>query len=637
LITKKDVFAKRREGAIDEAYQMALQLIGTPKVSDWDFKALAWCLIDLVKRDVEAENRQNLAHYRQQLEAIKIDPKYAVLLNSTRNALLLCNPQGKLINDAKTLSKLGQHADAANIYRKVWSSGTADVETQNSLGWELYRHAKQLMALDNIDLGAVKRNLNDYFKLDVEKPSLLHTCVLQIASKLAGGEGFNMLAFSRLWNLDCLRREDFDRYHGEDGKAYPSLAEKVIQQAGKDAVGSGKAQDLNYILPHIDSAIEKFSDNVWLKHNKAKVLLALGKRDEALEFGIAVAKSKVHDYWAWELLGDIHVGIDAEAVLSCYCKALTCSSEDLYTCNLRLKLAQRMVEVNALAASKYEVARVIAYRDKLGQKIPRDALKISSDTWYAQTQANLSNMDYYVANASSAEALLFNALPWIDANVGEEFTVAAKDGRKARRMRKLFIQSSSLPFTVNISESKFTCANLAVGDGIRIKGEFDCNKRFQIYLIGNRASDKPWDVFIEKIGVVDRVNKDTNEIHFIVDHDINGVVRACELTDAFKEGDAIAVKLFTRTTSENRLVYCALHAAATAQVPSALIKKTFCEPVRVSDGMGFTSNNIFIPPPLVSANQVKDGQKLSGAAVASYNKKRASWGWKAISIEYGCP
>ena len=82
-----------------------------------------------------------------------------------------------------------------------------------------------------------------------------------------------MLKFSQLWDLKHLRDEDWQRRRAEDGKEYPSLVEKVIQQAGKDAAESADARDLNYILPHIDEAIERFPDNVWPKLDKAKVLL----------------------------------------------------------------------------------------------------------------------------------------------------------------------------------------------------------------------------------------------------------------------------------------------------------------------------------------------------------------------------
>jgi len=49
--------------------------------------------------------------------------------------------------------------------------------------------------------------------------------------------------------------------------------------------------------------------------------------------------------------------------------------------------------------------------------------------------------------------------------------------------------------------------------------------------------------------------------------------------------------------------------------------------------MGFTRNDIFISRPLVEKFQIIDDQEISGFAILNYNKKRSSWGWKAISIE----
>lgn len=636
MITNKEVTAKRKEGkagkegALNEAYQMALQLMSAPHVDEWDFKAFGWCLIDLIKRDVQAGNQQNLAHYRKQLEAIKVDPKDDVLLKGVRNALSQCNPQGHLIIRARALSKDGRHADSADLYRTVLATGEADIEIQTSLGWELYKLSKQLMALDNFNLSSVKRNLNDYLKLEVEKPSLLHTCVLQLATKLAGQDKVNILSFSKLWNLENLRPEDFERYHGDDGKESPSLAEKVIQQASKEAAALDNVQDLNYILPHIDKAIKQFPDNIWLKLNKAKVLLALGMYDDALTFGLEVTKSKVNDYWAWELLGDICAGTGSGTALSCYCKALLCPADDKFTGKVRLKLAQRMVGANEFAAAKNEVEKVLAEKEKEGQKIPQIVSGIISQSWYVETQASWSNMDYYKANTSVAESLLFSKMPWINANIGEKFTVLSREG-KQKQKRKIYVKMTSIPIEVIIPESRFAYSKLALGDGLRLKGEFDNNKRFQIYVVEHRTSDMLWDVFIDQIGVVDHVNKDKGVIHFIVNRGMDGVVVSSELADTFKEGDAIAVRLSSHTTEKGQ-AYRVLQAVATDQVPSTMVMKQFCEEIRVSDGMGFTESDIFIPPHLVNEYQIKDGQTISGAAVLNYNKKRSSWGWKAISI-----
>lgn len=62
--TSKDVFAKRKEGSIDEAYQLALAVDGfPPEVDEWDRKAMGWCLVDLIKRDAQAGHPENCKHF----------------------------------------------------------------------------------------------------------------------------------------------------------------------------------------------------------------------------------------------------------------------------------------------------------------------------------------------------------------------------------------------------------------------------------------------------------------------------------------------------------------------------------------------------------------------------------------------
>jgi tetratricopeptide (TPR) repeat protein len=628
VITSKEVFAKRKTGAIDEAYQMALQLMGAQDVDEWDRKAMGWCLVDLIKRDAQAGNRQNLEHYRCQLEDLQIASEDDVLHKGIRNALLLCSPNGQLIKQASALSKEGRHAEAVAEYREACTHGSLDRETQTNMGWDLYKHVKQLMAADHVSFGAIKRHLNDYLKLDVEKPSLLHACFLQLSAKLAGLDKLNMLKFSQLWDLKHLREEDFQRYRAEDGKEFPSLVERVIQQAGKEAAASEDAQDQNYILPYIDTAIERFPDNVWLKLDKAKVLLRLGRHDDALTFGMEVAKAKVNDYWAWELLGDIVAETDPGAALGCYCKALSCPAEDKFTGKVRLKLARSMMGANDLAAAKHEVERVLSQKEREGQRVPDAAAQIVLEQWFASTRANESNVDYYKVHAGAAESLLLSKLPWIAANVGDRFSIP---GMENKPKRKIFVKTSSDPLEANIPEWKFGHSDLSAGEGLRVKGEFDKKKRFRIYVSEIRRTQTRWDVFPERVGVVDRVNIERNVLHFIVDREVDGVIPLSHLSTPLREGCAIAVKLSRYQTKEGK-AYRVLHAEVTDEMPSPLVRKEFSEEVRLSNGMGFTPSEIFVPPPLIAESRIHDGQKVSGTAILNFNKKRQSWGWRAISL-----
>jgi hypothetical protein len=629
MISSKDVFAKRKEGAIDEAYQLALELMGAPNLDEWGRKAMGWCLVDLIKRESQAGSPQNLERYRLQLEGLQVATDDEVLQKGIRSALLLCSQNGHLIKQASVLSKEGKHAEAVGLYREARALDTLDAQVQTNLGWDLYRHANQLLRIDPVDFGAIRRNLHEYLKLSVEKPSLLHSCFLQLAAKLASLEKLNLLRFLPLWDLTHLREEDYKRDRAEDGKEYPSLAEKVIQQAGKVAAASGEAQDLNYILPYLDVAIERFPDNVWLKFDKAKVFLALGRHDDALAFGVVVAKAKTNDYWAWELLGDI-VGLNnPDAALGCYCKAMCCHTEDKFTGKVRLKLAEIMIIKDELPAAKHEVETVLRQKEREGLRIPEVAERIASQPWFALTPANESNNDYYRLHAGAAESLLLSKLPWIEANVGDRFVIPDMENRPKR---KIFVRTLSEPLEVSILEKKFEHKGLATGDGLRVKGELDDKKRFQIYAIEVRPTQARWDVFPTRIGVVDRVNTEKHILHFIVDRAINGVLPFAELPSQFKEGDAIAVKLSKRTTPKGT-TYRVLYAEATDVIPSLQVRKKFSEVVRLTDHMGFTDNDIFIPPPLVIESKVIDGQKISGIAILNFNKKHQSWGWKAIGLD----
>ncbi|WP_348683019.1 tetratricopeptide repeat protein [Acidovorax soli] len=629
MTTSKDVFAKRKEGAIDEAYQLALQLMASPEVDEWDRKALGWCLVDLIKRDAQAGHPENLEHYRRQLEGLQVAADDEVLQKGIRNALLLCSPNGQLIRQASTLSKEGRHAQAVTLYRQAGRLGPLDSQVQTNLGWDLYRHAKQLLDTEPVDFSAIRRNLHDYLKLDVEKPSLLHTCFLQQAAKLASQERLNLLKFLPLWGLQHLRAEDYQRHRAEDGKEYPSLAEKVIQQAGKEAAASGDAQDLNYILPYLDAAIERFPDNVWLKLDKAKGLLGLGRHDDALAFGMAVTKAKANEYWAWELLGDIVALTDPAAALGCYCKALCCPADDKFTGKVRLKLAQSMIETHDFPAAKLEVETVLRQKEREGQRVPEAAERIASQPWFASTLANASNADYYRAHAGAAETLLLSQLPWIEANLGDRFVIP---GMENKPKRKIFIKTQSDPLEASIPEWKLGHKAMAIGDGLQVKGEFNEKKRFQIYALEARPIQARWDIFPRRVGVVYQVNKERQVLHFIVDRTIDGVIPLAELPGPFKEGDAIAVKVSKRSTDKGTM-YRVLHAEATQERPAPQVRKEFKEAVRLSNGMGFTDSDIFIPPPLVVECQLLDGQKVAGTAILNFNKKHRSWGWKAIALD----
>jgi hypothetical protein len=288
-----------------------------------------------------------------------------------------------------------------------------------------------------------------------------------------------------------------------------------------------------------------------------------------------------------------------------------------------------MLESNDLSAAKLEVEIVARSKESEGHKIPEEVAEISKQPWFADTTAAPSNRGFYMSKLPAAEALLFGSLSWIDACVGEKY---AAPGKGDKPKRTIFLKSPSIPTETSIPESKLGRRKLAPGDAIRVKGEFDDNQRFKVFILEGREVESKWDVFPESIGVVDHVNREKGILHFIVDRKIDGVVPISKLSESLSEGDSIALRL-SSYTAKHGPAYRVHVAKASDQQPGSDIKKQFCEEVRVSNGMGFTGSDVFVAPHLVSKHRLEDGQRVSGTAVLNFNKKRGNWGWKAIHIE----
>ncbi|WP_052501643.1 DUF7017 domain-containing protein [Thiomicrospira microaerophila] len=623
------VFAKRKAGMLDEAYQIGLRLIQNPNRSDWDIKAFAWVLIDLIKREVEKNQWQNVSGLKSSLEALEIDESDEVLFKSRNYALWIANPNSQQITQARQLSKTGKHQEAIQIYENLLNNGESSLDVQTSLGWEYYRLASHFQKQEPPNVGAVKNFLSRYLKLNIEKPSMLHSSFLSIADKLAQDDKLDMSVFARMWDLKNFRAEDYERYETEDGKSLPSLVEKVVLHASKHAVNKQQLEELKYFEPYLRSSIEFYSENIWLKLNYARVLTALGRSKEAVKFGIEVVKNKPNDFWTWDLLGEIHHSISTELEFSCYCKALLCSKDLKYISKVKIKLAERLIRKSELEEAKHELEEIIQYKTQHGQKIPDKLAQFQNFPWYSSTKASLSNKELYLKYASSAEELLYHDLPWINGILGETFSLKNKPNQVKR---KLYIETGDIPKEITIPDTNLTFNDERVGMPVEIKGEYDANGRFQAYKIEYRESGEQWDIFQERVGVVDHVNHEKKLLHFLLNREIDGVIRFSDINDKFHEGDSISL-FITQFINKNGAQYKALQPKRTNESPPASILKSFYSDVRVKDSnLGFTDCGVFIPAHLVRQYDIEDGSFVEGVAILNFNKKRSEWGWKAIRI-----
>lgn len=626
MASSKEVFAKRKEGAWDEAYQLALELVASPGADDWDRKALAWCCIDLIKRESRAANPSGMDEYRRHLEQMDASGD-EILSKQIQFALSLCTAAGAEMAKARALSKSGKHFESAAIYRKLMSNGPASADIHNALSWELYRISKSFMVDTGNAAQKVKPLLQEYLRLKAERPSLIHSCMLQIASTLATDGKLDMAVFAGMWDLQHLRPEDFERFQGQDGKEYPSLTEKVLQQAAKAAAKSPNF-DWSTLLPHLQSAVDRYPDNRWLKLRFARALLAIGRVDDAFTFALQVVKLLQSEYWSWELLGDVEASRTPSRALDCYGKALSCAKEEKFITNLRIKFAN-LLAPSEPAHAKFEIGRAVRFCEAEGVKLPPGVADLCSQPWFLASEASPTNSQFYSSFAKRAETLLAADLEWIDGNVADLYPDPKKEGKFRRR---LIVGAKPDTFEISVPANMYGLKTAQQGSGIRLKGEPSATGRFQLYLLEPRQAEQEWDAVPEHIGVVDHVNRDKQLIHFVMRGGKDGLVRFGEFKGDVCEGDAIAVRRVKYTTKDGTR-YRILTASRTTEDPSSEIRKSFSETLRVESGMGFTASDIFLPPPLVARQELMDGDLITGVAVLTFNKKRSRWGWRAVSAE----
>ena len=107
--SSKEVFSERKQGNIQKAYKMAQQLVQHNPKDSWNHKALAWCLIDLIKQNPQEQ-------YIEKLKQIPISARDDILEKSINFAIKKSNPLNTEINHAKMLSKKKQHREVANFF-----------------------------------------------------------------------------------------------------------------------------------------------------------------------------------------------------------------------------------------------------------------------------------------------------------------------------------------------------------------------------------------------------------------------------------------------------------------------------------------------------------------------------------------
>lgn len=224
------IYALRKEGKFEEAYQLALRLYQKSSSDDIN-KAFSWVLIDLCKKFILEQNLSNAQTYFNQLSSIQFEYEDEFIETIKKQIHLLklkIDINYSEIQKAEELSKNGNSREALEIFNHLISQNKLTDLHHESYGWIIYRFIKD--EENNLSSINVKTFLRDYLNLKNERPSILHSMILNFALNYSKTHNdFIFYNFFLLWKPDYLRNEDLNNEF-KDGKVFPSLISRICRE-----------------------------------------------------------------------------------------------------------------------------------------------------------------------------------------------------------------------------------------------------------------------------------------------------------------------------------------------------------------------------------------------------------------------
>lgn len=226
------------------------------------------------------------------------------------------------------------------------------------------------------------------------------------------------IEFADWWGFENFKPEDYQKDRLPNGKEIMALVEQAYIAYSKhllspDIIIEGKGlnkKEVLEFLPKIQQLEEKHPEYQYPPYFHAKLLMAIGDKENVLSTILPFAKKKQNDFWVWEILAEAFPD-NPEKEFACYCKALTCYSPEKMLVKLRQKMAEVLISKEFYNEAKTELETIIKTRKENGWRIPAEITNWQSQDWFMNATPNESNLSFYKRYTADAEEILFTDVP----------------------------------------------------------------------------------------------------------------------------------------------------------------------------------------------------------------------------------
>ena len=228
-------------------------------------------------------------------------------------------------------------------------------------------------------------------------------------------ESDRYIEFADWWDFKNFMPEDYLKNTLPNGKDVMAIAEQAYIAYAKHLLPKQtphgeiifNKEKAEAFLPVLSQIVEDYPHFQYPSYFNAKLLLALGNKDNVLESLLPFAKKKRNDFWVWEILAEAFSS-DPEKVFACYCKALSCKSPEEMLVGLRQKMANILLSRKLYNEAKTEIDMLTNTRTEHSFRIPAEVTNWQSMDWYKTAIPSKSNFGFYKSYLPIAEALLFS-------------------------------------------------------------------------------------------------------------------------------------------------------------------------------------------------------------------------------------
>lgn len=232
-MSAKEITLLRKSGKLKEAYEMAINGLRMNPQDPWIQTSLFWVLRDICQQLCDRNEIDEASKFLHEMASLlpRMMMRDEQMDNVYNRLYKRLQPNANIIQTALVLSK----SDPVTAYERVKNyidhSDAVDSSLHEDLGWIIYRYISKINKEKSKSSIEVRKLLSDYINLKNERPSMLHSQILNFALSLSKEHSdFKFYRFFLyFWKPETLRTEDLYKSSYDDSEI-PSLVSRVCRQ-----------------------------------------------------------------------------------------------------------------------------------------------------------------------------------------------------------------------------------------------------------------------------------------------------------------------------------------------------------------------------------------------------------------------